>query len=123
MTHIKSDNQETIYAQRQIVCRLGQAGSYTINGITYAIPEIITLYGGEAARFVRLASKDLHGFLRFDDLKFGQIVINPGLIYDKIPMTGKIMSAHLKSMAAFKPRIVMEYEKDDSPPVDLGVIH
>ncbi len=76
-----------------------------------------------AAEFVGEAPKDKKGFLRIEDLKEGEILVTPGFVYRKIPMSGMIMAEHIRKMKNFKPRdITMAYKDRSAGAVDLGLI-
>lgn len=126
MTHIAGNNQE--YQRRQIVARMGKAGEFRMGGKRFIIWKYMTFWAGHdqpsvAAEFVRPADKDAEGFLHIDNLKPGEILVTPGLIYRKIPMSGVIMAEHMKKMKHFQPRDIVTHVKDTSTPAeDLGVI-
>lgn len=114
------------YEIRQIVARVGKAGSFTIGGKSYHMPEYMTFWCGEkpsfAAKFDRLAPMDEKGFLRLDALREGEIVVKPGLVYRKVAMTGMVMDAHLKAMQKFRKKVVTAPVMSDEAPIDVGVI-
>lgn len=126
MTYLAPSNQE--YERRQIVARMGKVGTFRLEGKRYWIWKYITFWAGKdqpsvCGEFVRLADMDKDGFLRLDNLKTGEIVAMPGLIYRKIPMSGMIMAEHMKKMKRFRPRDVLKTHKDTAAgAVDLGVI-
>lgn len=125
MTHIAPTDQ--IYERRQIVARMGRAGEFRMGDKRYIIWKVMTFWHGPgkytAAEFVRPADIDKEGMLRLDNLKPGQIVVTPGLIYQKIPMSGIILAEHMKKMKKFKPRDLVTHVKDTSGEFeDLGVI-
>ena len=126
MTHIAKSGQE--YQRRQIVARMGRAGEFRMGGKRYIIWKIMTFWCGHdqpsiAAEFVRQADIDEEGFLRIGNLREGEICVTPGLIYRKIPMSGVIMTEHMKKMKNFQPRDIVTHVKDTSSPAeDLGVI-
>lgn len=126
MTHIAKSNQD--YERRQIVARMGKAGEFRLGGKRYIIWEYMTFWSGHdkpsiAAKFVRPAPTDKEGFLRIEDLRPGEILVTPGLVYRKVPMSGLIMAEHMKKMKHFKPRDITVADIDRSEgAVDLGTI-
>lgn len=126
MTHIAKSDQD--YQRRQIVARMGKAGVFVLGEKRYHIWKYMTFWCGHdqpsiAAEFVAMAKSDKDGFLRIEDLKPGELLVTPGLIYRKIPMGGVIMAEHMKKMKHFKPRDITVAEIDTSEgAVDLGTI-
>lgn len=126
MTHIAKSDQN--YQRRQIVARMGRAGVFRLGGKRYIIWKYMTFWCGNdmpsiAAEFVRQADHDKDGFLRIENLREGEIVVTPGLVYRKIPMSGVMMAEHIKAMRNFKPRDILVMDKDtDAGAVDLGAI-
>lgn len=126
MTHIAGNTQD--YQRRQIVARMGKAGHFRMGGKKYIIWQFMTFWCGEgqpaiAAEFVRPAPTDKEGFLHIEGLKPGELLVTPGLVYRKIPMSGLIMAEHLKKMKRFKPRDILQSYKDTAAgAVDLGTI-
>ncbi len=126
MTQIADDGQT--YKRLQMVARMGKAGIFEYKGKKYHIPEVITFFEGYlaepvAAIFSRPAIIDKEGFLRIGMLAVGEIVVTPGLVYQKIPMTDKILKEHVRRMATFKPRDQLVTQKDTTAgAVDLGTI-
>jgi hypothetical protein len=126
MTHIAPSTQD--YQRRQIVARMGKVGTFKLGGKRYWIWKYMTFWAGHdqpsiCGEFVRQADIDKEGFLRIDNLKPGEVVVTPGLIYRKIPMSGMIMAEHMKKMKNFKPRDIVQHVKDTSEgAVDLGTI-
>lgn len=127
MTKISPSGQS--YDRRQIVAKMGSAGFFRIAGKTFKIWRYMTFWTGDnspsfAAEFVGKVDTDRHGLLHVENLSAGQIVVAPGLIYEKIPMTGAIMQAHLYAMRTFKPKgPILKYEKDNAPAIDMGPIN
>lgn len=126
MTHLAPSTQS--YARRQIVAYMGKNGYFELDGKRYTIWKIMTFYCGEgepsiAAEFVRLADMDKEGFIRIENLAEGEMIVTPGLIYKKIPMSGVVMAEHMKKMKKFSPRALVQHVKDTSTPAeDLGAI-
>ena len=126
MTYIAGHDQE--YERRQIVARMGKAGEFRIGRKRYIIWQYMTFWTGPAtpaicAEFVGPAPKDEDGFLQIGKLKPGEILVTPGFVYRKIPMSGLIMAEHLRKMKTFRPRDVIEHYKDTAAgAVDLGTI-
>lgn len=126
MTKIAKSDQP--YERRQIVAYMGRAGRFRMNGKNYTIWKYMTFYVGKgkppvAGEFVRMADRDKEGFLRLETVKPGEMVVTPGIIYRKIPMSGVMMAEHMRKLKRFKPRDLVVYEKDtSSPAVDLGEI-
>lgn len=123
-THIANTNAQ--YEQRQIVARLDRLGSINMNLQQYPIWSYLTFHGGGmpafAATFDRLAPRDRENFLLLDDLRPGELVVTPGLVYRKIPMTGMLLMAHLDAMKYWRPKQTTSYEMDLSGVVDVGTI-
>lgn len=125
MPYIAPHNQQT--RQLQIVARMQRHGAFRMDGKKYILWKYMTFYTGSdqpaiCAEFVRIADTDKEGFLRFDALQEGEIVVTPGLIYKKIPMSGLIMAEHLRKMTRFRPKAQVVYEKDKGAAVDLGTV-
>lgn len=126
MTHIAKSDQE--YRRLQGVAKMGKAGEFVMNHKRYQIWQYMTFYTGPnsppiCAEFSRPATIDAEGFLQIGMLKEGEIVVKPGLIYKKIPMSGMIMAEHMFKMKTFKPRDIVQHVKDTtSGAVDLGTI-
>ena len=76
-----------------------------------------------AARFDRLAEKNHQDVLLVERVKEGEIVVAPGFVYRKVPMTGMVMAAHLKAMRTFKHKTIISHERDPAPAVDVGVVN
>lgn len=116
------------YQRRYLVSRMGDAGTFQENLRVFRIYRYMTFHviGGPAiaAEFVGRAPIDEHGFLRLEMLDEGMIVVKPGLLYRKVPMTGEIMNQHLRAMATWKkpdPQIFYEIDKN-APPIDVGKV-
>jgi hypothetical protein len=120
------------YAARAVVGRLHVMGHFE-HGISVRVPvyRFLTLYQGEGreaipVEFVRPApvipGEHDETFLDFDQLKEGDIVVDPGLIYRRCLWFDNLMAAHMKALQTFKPKTIMVAEKDDAPPVDIGTI-
>lgn len=127
MTHIAKNDQE--YRRLQGVAKLGKAGVFVMGGVKYQIWEYMTFYAGKdqppvCAKFSRPATIDKEGFLQIGMLQPGEIVVKPGLIYQKLlSMPGIVMAEHLKKMKKFRPRDIVQHVKDTSGEFeDLGVI-
>ncbi len=116
------------YEQRQIVACMEQCGIFRVDGKKYKLWKYMTFWCGHdqpsiAAELVGRAPLDSEGFLRLDDMKEGEMIVMPGFIYRKIPMSGLIMAEHMKKMKKFKPRTLIQHVKDTSGgAVDLGTI-
>ncbi len=119
-------DKKASYESRQVVSKLGCAGYFDMGGLRHNIPEYVTIWNGLqpaiAAKFDRVAPKE-NGVLNTEELKEGDIVLNPGFVYKKTFMTGMIMVAHLKAMKTFKPKTIITHEKDTGPAVDMGVVN
>lgn len=126
MGHI--DPHSAPYERRQIVAKMGKAGTFRVGRRVFTLWKYMTFFTGNgkpgfAAEFVRKADIDKNGFLRLETVREGEIVVAPGLVYKKIPMTGNIMTVHLQAMKTFRPRDTLNFEKDKGPAVDLGEIN
>lgn len=114
------------YQSRQLIAKIGRVGEFVVDGKKYFIPEYCTFYNGAqpafAAKFDRVAEKDFQGVLKVENVKEGEIILNPGFVYKKCHMTGNIMSEHLRAMRFWKPKTIIEHVKDEAPVVDVGVI-
>lgn len=122
----------TLYNERQVVARMESIGVFRMlsrgRERKFHIWGYMTFWCGEgvpaiAAKFDRVAAQDEKGNLVTYGLNPGEIVVMPGFVYKIIPMTGAIMLEHLKVMKTWKPRVKIEYVKDDAPAVDLGTIN
>ena len=116
------------YERRQIVAKMGRAGYFVVEGKRYILWEYMTFWVGNnrptiCAKFDRLADMDKEGFVRLDNMKEGELLVKPALVYKVVPMTGEIMSEHLKAMMVFRPKPVYSYEKSSDPAIDLGSIN
>lgn len=126
MSYIAQHNRP--YERRHIVARMGKIGEVRYGHRTVSLWRYLTFWCGAgepsfAAEFVRLADADAGGFLHIAHLKEGDIVVSPGLIYKKIPMSGRILGEHLRKMKTFKPKAELVPFKDTKAPVvDLGAI-
>ncbi len=126
MTHIAKTDQD--YRRLHGVAKAGKAGEFAYNGKRYQIWQFMTFWTGPnspaiCAEFSRPATIDKEGFLQIGMLQPGEIVVKPGLIYKKVPMSGLIMAEHLKKMKTFRPRDVISHYKDTSAGAeDLGII-
>lgn len=126
MTYIAKNSQE--YDRRQIVACMDQVGQFAVGKQRYKLWRYMTFYCGKdqpsiAAELVGRAPVDNEGFLRIEEMKEGQLLVMPGFIYRKIPMTGALMAEHMKKMKYFKPRVMVEHVKDTSVGAeDLGII-
>ncbi len=123
-----AEHQGIGYQKREIVAKLDAIGTFTENGKRYKLWGHMTFYCGPdtvaiAAKYDRVAPKDENGELVMIALKEGEIVVKPGFVYRIIPMTGAIMTEHLRAMRTWKPKVVYSYEKSDEAAVDLGVIN
>lgn len=124
----KIANTHTPYERRQIIAKCGNAGNFTIKGKLFKIPEYMTFYTGKdspavCGRFLRPADTDERGFLRLEGVREGEIVVDPGFVYQKVQMPGLVILEHLKAMRKFKPSEVVEYVKDEeAPSVNMGSI-
>lgn len=122
----------TLYNERQVVARMESIGFFRMlargRERKFHIWGYMTFWTGDnspaiAAKFDRVAPQDEKGNLVTVGLKAGEIVVMPGFVYKIIPMTGAIMTEHLRVMRTWKPRVKIEYVKDDAPAVDLGTIN
>lgn len=126
MSKLQEQKQKD-YARRQIVSRFGLIGTYQQGLRRYPIWRYLTFYTGPntppiAAKFVREADRDKQGIVHIDHLPEGTLVVDPCFIYEKIPMSGFIMAAHLRKMRLFRPRDEVVYEKSKDGPIDVGEI-
>ena len=124
MTKIARNEQP--YQSRQLVAKVGRIGEFVVHGKKYFIPAYVTFYAGAqpafAAKFDRLAERDHQDVLRMENMKEGEIILAPGLVYRKCPMTGGVMAEHLRCMKTFRPKVIVEHIKDGGPAADVGVI-
>lgn len=118
-------NSNKDYKRLQIVARADRMGVVQDIVMQYPIFRYITFFMGkgpaQAAMFDRIAERDKDGFIRLEKMENGEIIVNPGLVYKKIPMTGNIMAAHLDAMRTFRPKDVIEYEQSKEEAIDVGV--
>ena len=118
----------TPYIARQKVAHMERIGYFHVDNVKYTMWGYLTFYCGPdevaiAAKFDRIAQYDEQGELVTFGLKPGEIVVKPGFVYKTIPMTGMILTEHLRRMRTWKPKPTYEYEKSDEAAVDLGVIN
>jgi len=119
------------YFKRHPVSRFFKVGKVTVNGIQRTLWGFMSFYNGldkppTFAAYGGPAPVDDLGNLRVENLLDGVIIVEPGLIYNPIPLmdvTGKMMQEHDKALRKWKPKTELHYEKDDAPAVDLGVIN
>ena len=120
------------YEARAVIARYHVMGHYQA-GIALKVPvyKFLTLYQGEgreaiAVEFQRPApvipGDNGETFLNIEALREGDIVVDPGLVYRRIPMFPNLMAEHMKALQRFKPKTIISAEKDDAPPVDLGTL-
>lgn len=117
----------TPYIPRQKVAHMERIGFFQAGGKKFTLWGYMTFYCGPdtpaiAAKYDRVAPKDDNGDLVTMAIKEGEIVVMPGFVYKIIPMTGAIMTEHLRRMRTWKPKVILSYEKSDEAAVDLGVI-
>lgn len=118
------------YQRRHPVARFMSIGKMKVNGLERTLWGFMSFHNGLGkpptfGAFGGLAPVDDFGNLAMSELKEGDIIVEPGLIYKPIPIlevTGKMMAEHDKAMKKWKPKVTYGYEKDDAPAVDLGVI-
>lgn len=123
-----NQNRETSYESRQVVAKFAKVGHFIDRGIQRTLWGCLTFWTGplkapKAGRFIGFARRDEEGFIRMEQLRPGLFLVEPGLIYEAIPVTGVVMAKHEQAMKKFRPRDLIETVKDDAPAVDLGVIN
>lgn len=123
MSYIEKSHKE--YQQRQVVARLGIIGTTNQKGVINRVFRYLTLWGDPcvAVEFDRPASFTKDGFVVMENINEGEFLINPGMIYKRVPMTGSIMAAHLRAIQTFKRKHSFKYEKSTEQPIDIGTIN
>ncbi len=120
---LASDRQ---YEARGIVARIQPVGR--INGLA-PIYRYLTIDQGPgrpsfAVEFMGKASVDENGYLDMRTVKEGQLIVNPGLVYKKIPWSDGLMTLHLEAMKTYQRKEIYLPEIDRSAgPVDIGTIN
>jgi hypothetical protein len=117
-----------LYEKRHIVAKFERIGELNVGGIVMPLWGFVTLISRLdapiiAAKFDRLAKKDEEGHIRLEDTQPGEIILTPGLIYKKIPMSSPIMRKHEQAMKRWKPKPEFFFEKEKGPVVDLGPVN
>lgn len=79
------------------------------------IPAILVKYKGKAPT---TPEKELD----YSKLRLGDIVVAPGLLYQKAEWTGAIMAAHLAALKLYRPSVIVTQEKDTTTPATEIVI-
>lgn len=122
---------ERPYFRRHPVAKFFKIGNILVAGIQRTLWGFMSFHNGNDklptfAAYVGQAPVDNMGNLRVEALPEGTIIVEPGLMYQKIPpldVTGKMMQEHQKAMIKWKPKQLYGVEKDDAPAVDLGVVN
>lgn len=122
------DNNQA-YQARGVVAKIGQMGHYQA-GPMLRIPvyRFLTLDCGKgnpslAVEFSGPApvSEDAEGaYLDVSNLREGDIVVHPGLLYRKCVMTDGLMAAHMKALQTYQPKDIITADAPDEPAIDLG---
>lgn len=116
------------YAGRQVVAKFDPVGHFTEGGRRYKIWRYLTFYTGPdsapiCGKYDRVAPRDEHGELVYMAIRAGEIVVKPGFVYRVVPMSGAMITEHLRQSRNWKPKTTYSYEKDvDSGPVDAGIV-
>lgn len=118
------------YSARGIIGKLGILGQIDLgHGLITPIYKFLTLDAGKdnpsiAVEFVKpapiLLGDDGDSYLDVEKIEPGMFVVNPGLLYKKIPMFDNLMAVHLKALKRYKRKDIITYEKEDAPAIDLG---
>ena len=77
------------------------------------IPAILVKYKGKAPM---TPEKELD----YNKLRLGDIVVNPGLLYQKAEWTGALMVEHLAALKYYRPSVIVTQERDtENPAMDI----
>ena len=119
------------YEARGIVARIQPAGFYQ-NGALLRLPiyRYLTLDCGKgrkgiAVKLVGQAAfieRNGERYLDASKLKEGQIIVEPGFIYQKTTMTGALMAEHLKALKTYRRKTIIKADRDTGGDFDLGVM-
>jgi len=121
------------YEARGIIARMNKIGSYSLGPLN-AIPiyEYLSLDCGPGkpsilVKFDRPApvapGLDGQPYIDVSKLKEGDIVVNPGFIYSRVPWTTNTMRKHLMALRRYRPKTILSSFVDkDAKKIDLGVI-
>lgn len=123
---LKQDQQYNVCC---VVGRFNKIGKYSSGVVTMPIHRYLTLDNGKekfAVEFVDRAPTyriegDDHEYIDFEKLEKGQLLIDPGLIYKRIPWTSKLMNMHLIAMKSYTPKDIIIYDKpEENDVIDMG---
>ena len=117
--------REQSYEARGVVCKFGIKGFVGSGDFKQPIYEFMSLDKGrgvyQPVKFAGIApSKD--GYLDVERLREGQIVVNPGYLYEPCGWNDGLLAKHLKSLKTYQPKSILERDDVMGPSVDLGVI-
>lgn len=130
----KSIGQNQGYSARGVVARINKIGNVQVGLIHTPVFKYLTLDRGAGQRgivvqFVSPAPRvidELTGeeFLDMQALKEGDIVVSPGLVYEKIEWTDALYAEHLAALRMYRPKdiLISEAPSKDEAAVDLGKI-
>lgn len=122
------------YQARGIVARINKIGNVQVGLIHTPVFQYLTLDRGKGQRgivvkFVSPAPRvinELTGeeFLDLESLKEGDIVVSPGLVYEKIEWTDALYTEHLKALRTYRPKdiLISEAPSKGEDAIDLGKI-
>ncbi len=130
----KKIKEDQGYEARGVVARINKIGDVQIGLIHTPVYKYITLDRGAGQRgivvqFVSPAPRvidELSGdeFLDMASLKEGDIVVSPGLVYEKIEWTDALYAEHLAALRTYRPKdiLISDAPSKGEEAVDLGKI-
>ena len=127
----KNMDRSQAYQARGIIAKMGVIGEMEIfAGFKTPIVKFMTLDAGQgeapiAVEFIEPApmiiGQDGETYLDIEQIAPGMIVIQPGLLYRKIPMFDTLMAKHLKALKTYKRKDIIEAEAPaEGEAIDLG---
>ena len=122
----KTINADKGYAARGVVGRFDQIGHVGAGLIRTPIYRYLSFDAGEGQSFAAVyvgqaPVKD--GELDINALPVGAIVVNPGLVYRRVPWTSSLMSGHLRAMRGYRPKTIVTRDAEMDAPIDLGALN
>lgn len=122
------------YEARGIVGRIQPIGELQTGFIMTPIFRYLTLDCGKGKRGIcvefvspapRVVSEEGVEYLDMSQIDEGMIVVNPGLLYKKIPWTGVLHAEHLKALQTYRPKdiVIADAPSEDEEAIDLGSLN
>lgn len=116
------------YEARGIIAKIQPIGNIQL-GMLVAQPiyKYLTLDRGKGipallVKFKGKAPMTPEKELDYSKLRLGDIVVNPGLLYQKAEWTGALMTQHLAALKYYRPSVIVTQERDTITPATDIVI-